>query len=241
MGYAGRYSGRYVSGYAGARYAPTLRSTFLFDGGLNKPQRAVVQDAVVLLLERLQIANGGYLACVEATDSQVHTPDDADEVNDMIDQVGGRMPALLVATGDAELDTAGDVSVWQSELDVHLYFLNNNARSRIARTVQDVVALADPKADPGVFVAMEHARMLLAGQIPGGIMQLKRLRPIRERRVGTNGVMVVWEQIYRTKVSVQVDLKRDIALELTQINTYNRLAEQASTDEPIVSTETELT
>lgn len=240
MGFAGRYSGRYVSGYAGARYAPALRSSFLFDGGLHKPQRAVVQDACVLLLQRLLKLNGGYLEAVEATDSQVHSVDDGDEINDMIDQLGGRMPAVLIATGDGDIDTAGDVSRWQTDLEVHVYFLNNNARSRISRTVQDVVALADPTADPGVFVAMEHVRMLLAGQKPGGMTQLKELRPIRERRVGTDGERVVWEQIYRTKVSVQVDLKRDISLELTQINTYNRLAEQTASDEPLVSAETKV-
>ena len=194
----------------------------------------------MLLLERLLKVNGGYLEAIEATDSQVHTPDDTDEIGDMIDQLAGRMPGVLVATGDAELDTAGDISRWQAQLDVHVYFLNNNARNRLSRTVQDVVALADPTADPGVFVAMEHVRMLLAGQKPGGFTQLKQVIPIRERRIGTDGERVIWEQIYRTRVSIQVDLKRDISLVMEQINTYNRLAEQASTDDPIVSTETKV-
>lgn len=240
MGFAGRYSGRYVSGYAGSRYAPTLRSTFLFDGGLAKPQRAIIQDACVLLLERLLKVNGGYLEAVEPTDCMPRSADDVDEIGDMIEQLGGRMPAILVAMGDGELDAAGDVSRWQERIDVHVYFLNSNARSRLARTVQDVVALADPTADPGVFVAMEHARMLLCGQKPGAKTQLAELTPRSVRRIGTDGERLLWEQIYTVRASIAVELKRDLTLELRRIDTYNRLAEQASRADAIVTTETEV-
>lgn len=211
------------------------------DSGLPRPQREIVQLGVVDLLQRLLVANGGYLEAVEPTQAIVESADDDRSIAEILDQLGGRTPAVMVSTGDASFETAGDVDRWKVPTRVHVYFFNNAMRSKLERTVPDVVALADPKADPGVFVAMEHVRMLLCGRRPGGTTHsIAELKPIRERRVAADPEVTIWEQTYSVQLGIVVNMKRDISLELTQINAYHRLAEQASTDDPIVSTETEV-
>lgn len=241
MSYAGTYSGKYTGSLAGRRYPARLRSTYLFDSGLGKPQRLVVIDAVADLLQRLHRQNGGYLEAIETTSSIVDERRDDHDIVDIVDQLGGRVPGVLVSSADRDFDSAGAVSQWQGPLEVHVYFLTNSMRDRLTRVGGDQESLATPTADPGVFVMMEHALMLLGGQKPGATNgSIKELRPTREHRIGTDGDHELWRQVYTVQMVNTLDHKRDIDLELKQINAYHRLAEQSSSDDPIVNTETDI-
>lgn len=239
MGFGGRFVGMYSGILAGRPYPPTL-NTLVFDTGINKPQRAVVIDSVVNLLQRLHRYNGGYLEAIVGSTTVVRGPEDTEACADIVEELNGQTPGVVVATGDMDFDTAGDIDRWRSPLRVHVYFLCSHMRDHFdGRGIPDVVALADGRADPGVFVAMEHARMLLVAQ-RAGTVGLKDLRPHTERRINTDGDREIWEQIYICYVTHNINAKRDVTLELKQINTYNRLAEQLVTDEPIVSIESEV-
>lgn len=240
MGFGGSFVGTYSGPLAGTPYAKKLLSVAVFDGGLGKPQRAVVIDSMIVLLDRLRREQGGYVQAIEGTTTIARGVGDEEACADVNDQLMGRAPGILIATGDMDFDTAGDTDRWKSPLRVHVYFYVNSMRDRFdGRGTADVVALADGTADPGAFVLLEHARMLLAAQRPGG-KSLAELRPLTERRIATDGDREIWEQIYICNVSQIVNVKRDIALELKQINTYNRLSEQLDSDAPIVSIESKV-
>lgn len=239
MGYAGRYVGLYSGALAGRPYPHSLNA-HTFDGGLGKPQRMVIIDACIELLSRLTRDSGGYLEAIEGTTTIARGPGDTTACADIMEQLSGRAPSVLVATGDMDFETAGDVDRWKSPLRVHVYFFVNHMRDRFEGAAQaDVVQLADGTADPGVFVAMEHARMLLAAKKPGAAAA-SEMKPLTERRIETDGDYEIWEQIYIVNLSQLVNVKRDVTLELKYINTYSRLAEQLDTDEPIVSIETKV-
>lgn len=241
MGYSGRYAGKLIGRYSGLPYVPTLNFN-VFDGGAGKPQRAIVIDSIIAMLARLHADNGGYLQAIEGTTTIAKGVGDTEACADMVAELSGRIPGVLVATGDMDFETAGDVDRWKSPLRVHVYFCTNHMRDRFdGRGVADVVAHADGTADPGVFVATEHVRMLLAAQRAGGAKsQIKDLRPLTERRIETDGEREIWEQIYVVIVSHTINTKRDLTMELKQINTYTRLAEQLVTDDPLVSIESKV-
>lgn len=233
----GRFGGNAQGSLQGTVAAP--RALTKLDGGHGRPQREIVQDACVHMLGRLLYERGGYLEAIEATDAIVRGPDDEYGIAEVLDQLGSRAPAILIATGDADFETAGDIDRWKKPTRVHVYFFVNSLRSKINRTIPDVVALGDRQKDPGAFVMMEHAAMLLIGQAPGNTTKsIKNLRPVSERRLAADSDLVIWEQVYSVALGLSVDLNRDIDLELRQINAYHRLAEQESTDETIVETET---
>lgn len=242
MGYAGIYTGKYSGALAGRSTLRSPLSTYLFDTGLGKPQRLIVLDAVVELLSRLHRLNGGYLEAIETSSSLVDERRDDNDMIDILDQLGGRVPGVLVSCGDREFDPAGATSQWQGPVEVHVYFMTNSMRDRMTRVGGDVEALATPTADPGVFVMMEHALQLLAGQKPGGnaAQSIKELRPTREHRVGTDGDHELWRQVYSVQLVNSVNHKRDIDLDLKLIAAYHRTADQASSDAPILTTETDI-
>lgn len=231
--------GKYSGGGALQGTVPQPRALTKLDGGLGRPQREIVLNACVDLLKRLADENGGYLLALEPTDAIIRGTDDDYGIAEVLDQLGGRAPAVLVSTGDADFSTAGDVDRWKKTLRVHVYFVTNSLRSKMERHVPDVVALGNRRADPGAFVMMEHVEMLLIGQAPGNTNgAIKSLRPVGEKRIAADADLVIWEQIYELWLGKTINLNRDLDLELKQINAYHRLAEQASSDDPIVETTT---
>lgn len=241
MGYGGTYVGRYSGRYAGAPTVPPF-NVFAFDGGAGKSQRAIVIDAITTMLAPLHINQGGYLQAIEGSTSLAKGPDDDEGCADIVEQLNGRCPGVLVATGDMDFETAGDVDRWKSPLQVHLYFFSNHMRHRFdGRGTADIVSYADGRADPGVFTAMEHARNLICAQRAGGALsQIKDLRPVTERRIAADSEKEIWEQIYIVLVSHTINTKRNVTLELKQINTYTRSSEQLVTDDPLVSIESKV-
>lgn len=243
-GASGKLGGGYSGNAGGVANIPGFNSK-LFDHALGKPLRALVQDAIVNLLARLDVANGGYLLAIEPTTTQIHGIAGGDEqgLALLYDQLRGRAPAILVTTCDKSYSPAGDSFRWLGKLNVEIYFFVNSLRSRIARLAGDVVSDFDPLADPGIYVIMEHVEELLIGQNPGGTLgQIKELRPVAENQIAGDDEVEIWRQVYSVVLARSINDKRDIDLELREIATYHRLADhQADTDEPIVTTETDLT
>lgn len=238
MGLGGFISGRWTGRFSGGR-APLRFNSLEFDTGLGKSQRAIVQDAMIELLSRLHRDNGGYLRAIEPTSTVIRGVDDDQGIGLVYDQLKGQAPAIVIATGDKEYKPAGDTDRWEASLTVHVYALVNSMRSRIARTAGDVVAAADPMADPGVFVILEHVEQLLIGTDPGGTKGvLKRVRPQAEHRIDGDLALELWEQRYTVWAGRTINSNRDIDLELKAFETYSRLATQLRSDPALVETNT---
>lgn len=233
--------GNVAGNVLGVTAVPALKAN-VFDSGLGKPQRTVVREAVIDLLQRLLIANGGYLQAVEESAVRVRGEHDDEGFMEIFDRLQGRAPSVLVYLGDKPYTPAGAAEMWTAEIDVHVYLLVNSLRGITARLSRDVVALGNPQRDPGVEVALEHIEELLIGQCPGGTKgQIREIRPQRETHVGTEQGFEMWEQIYTVRVSRSIRAKRDLTVDLKAINTYARLADQQTdADPPIVEADTEL-
>jgi hypothetical protein len=240
VSFSGGIAGNIGGGWIGALSVPSM-NVRQFDTGLGKSLRALVQDGVIDLLQRMLRENGGYIQAIEPTSVIVRGANDEQGLALILDQLQGRSPAILVATGDKSYSAAGIGGFrWRAELRVHVYFVNNSLRSRLARLVGDVVSDADSSADPGVHIAMEHAEELLVGSIPGGTLNMvQSIVPNEETQLGEDAKQELWHQVYTVEVSRSINAKRDITLELERIDAYHRLADQQQpTDAPIVATQT---
>lgn len=238
MGREGVLDGATEGLIGGRQSTPTLKR-YEFDTGLGKTQRAIVQDAVVEMLSRLLVSEGGYLNAIEPTSALIAGKHDEDGLGLVYEQLQGREPAIAIATGAKRYDPAGLDFNFKSDLDVHVYILCKSLRSRMARVEGDLESDATPTADPGVYVIMEHVEQLLIGQRPGGNLgSIKELRPVEESQLGTAADFEIWHQRYQVFCQRTIDKKRDLTQQLKQINAYGRIATQADTDTPITSTET---
>jgi len=238
--FGGRLGGRFAGALLGRGSRPTLQR-YLFDSGFGLPLRTVVANGILSLLARLDGANGGYLAALEATTVQIRGSQDEETMSILADQLGGRTPAVLVNVGDRDFEPAGDVKSWKGDLTIQVYVLVNSMQTRESRLTGDAESAANPIADPGAYVILEHVLQLLAGQIPGtGGTKTKELRPKTERQLWIGDDLDIWEQVYTVQLSNIAPLRRDIGLELKAIETYSRLASQAASDPPIVETTTEI-
>ena len=239
MSFGGKVSGGAYSGsWEGDRPKPSF-NPYVFDTGAGKSQRQIVLEGVISLLQRLHVANGGYLQAIEPSAIMMRGKFDDENSGYVLDQLQGRAPGVLVTTGDKALHTAGSLPFqWRGTLDVHVYVLVNSLRSRMTRQTGDVVSAAQPTADPGAFTILEHLEELLIGQRPGGNEgKTDELRPVSETQINVNGEFELWQQTYNLWVPRSINGKRDLTQYLTQINHSSRLAVDA-TKTPTASTET---
>lgn len=239
MSYAGNMLGKY-SGTYGGRVGPPLFRRYAFDSGMPEPQRQLLLDAVCSMLSRLSVQVGGYVKDIVQTTTEVKGALDDEGIGFLYDELKGQTPAIAVCTGSLQFIPKGAVDQWDGTLDVYVYILVNSMRSRTSRQSGDVVSAADPHADPGAFVILEHANMLIAGKKPFSPTG-KELRPVAEQRISSDGTMELWQLHYNVGLTKSVNLKRDLTLELQSIETYSRLASQAVTDPALVETTTDLT
>lgn len=239
MSFGGQFGGRFAGALLGRAPGRSF-DRYRFDTRLSKPLRGIIQDGAVSMLSPLDGANGGYLAALEPTAQTIRGNQDEEAFGMLADQLGGRTPAILVGCGDADYSIAGDVQNWKGTLTVPVYLIVNSAQSRELRQTGNAESYATATADPGIFVMLEHTRQLLAGQLPGDVgNSIKHLRPSTERQLWAGEDVEIWEQTYIVVISYSLNLKRDISLELKQIETYTRLADQQiDSDTPIVETNT---
>lgn len=200
-----------------------------FDHGLAKPLRTLVREGVIARLGRLLISAGGYLSAIIPVGSVVRGTEDVDGISYMFDALNGRAPAIAVAIGDETFTPAGMSGYqWRSTLDVRVYAITNNLRSREARQAADVVALASNAKDPGIDILLEHLAQLLIGyQIassssPKG-QQIFELRPTRQQELVNNNAMALWEAVFTVDLSREINAKRDVNTAITSLWTFTKI------------------
>jgi len=237
--YGGRVAGDYGGYYQGRWALPTLER-WLLDHGLGAPLRQLVQDGVVNLLQRLHVANGGYVRAIVPTTTHVAGKHDEQGLALLFAELQGNAPAIAVSTGEQRYTRKGDVDRFTGELEIRLVFLVNSLRSRVSRLEGDVASAASATADPGIYVMMEHAAQLLAGQTPGasGSQIIKPLDIVDDGPLESDNELELWQQSYRLMLERAFNRDRDLSLVLKQINTYHRLSSQQLTDPAILEVDT---
>lgn len=178
----------------------------IFDTGLAKPHRTLLQQGAVALLSPLKRSNGGYLANVVPFGGCVRTWTDELGISELLITVEGHTPCIAVSTGDRQFETTGMTTgalQASSTCEVLLYYATANARSmQRGRQEIDAAGTADPKADPGLHVMMEHGLELMIGQyvsrLPTGTV--KQLRIQSEGELVTHPTITVWLQTWRVQL-----------------------------------------
>lgn len=218
-----------------------------FDTGLTRPQRTVVQDSVLLLLDRLRYRTSptpsGYLRALVPFCGKVRGPSDEVGIDQLWDVLQGRAPAIAVGIGDMLYSPAGTGGFkWTAQLEVDVYILCNQSRSREARMVGDVVTWADDTKDPGVNVILEHVEELLVGvDLKASDYTIRELRPVRANELGSGNEQALWH--FGLTVQVGRSMKhrpRDITQELTLIATTYSATEPVSSTQVTTETRTDI-
>lgn len=190
-----------------------------FATGANAPQRTRIERGVVSLLSGLKRSNGGYLVEVLPFAFTMETATSSDDVAQFVNAMS-RAPSIAVHTADRE-DTVTGIGGFSSKatIDLLVYFSSNNARNQqIGRMQIDTAGVADDRADPGLHVAMEHARELIVGQRAGAPGDdIKQVLPWREQEVITAQPITIWLQTYRVTVNTRLDEFRTVEQLLTSL------------------------
>lgn len=210
-----------------------------YDTGLALPYRTLVRHQVLALLAPLLKANGGFLPAVLPLPGTLRSYEGGDGVNQLYTTLLGRSPAIAVVCGDRRQERAS-VSGFRnlSELEVHLYFVNNSMRSLMARVEADVVSTGDPNAqppiaasdtaDPGLEVTMELAEELLTGQSIDTVKGvIKQLELVREEGLYTGNQHTIWQQTYQVTVTRSINRNRNIQQRITGFSTIVRPSGEA--------------
>jgi hypothetical protein len=198
--------------------APAVR---LFDTGLFAPQRTLLQNKVIELLQPLKLLSlggtdaGGFLRAIIPISFRV-TADDPDTIDMLETAVGSRTPAIAVAVLDLHPQQAGGPGRSSGELELHLYFLTAHHRDKTeGRARGDVLSAVDLKADPGVYAIVELAWALLF-DVPLGIKTLHELKLRFEGEVLTSERLALWRQEWRILVGRDANMYRGITERLTR-------------------------
>jgi hypothetical protein len=190
-----------------------------FDSQQSAPQRTRMQHAAISLLSGLKRSAGGYLMNVIPFAFQLRPNTDKDDVAQFVSAIS-KAPSIAVAIGDrtSEIKTIGGFMEW-GEVELLVYFSSNHARDQqIGRQEIDAAGLASDTADPGLHVALEHARELLLGQYCAAAgTDIKQIRPHREEEIVTLQPISIWLQTYRVSVMFQISEFRTVTQLLESI------------------------
>ena len=198
-----------------------------FDTSLASPQRTLVLNGIVSLLNKLlRTANpAAYLQAVIPYGSVVRSWTDDSGTDDLMKALNGRGPAIAVALGDR---TSKPVATggfhYQAELEVLVYHYNNNQRGLLdGRLAIDAAGVAANTADPGIHVMLEHAEELIVGQRCGinqataGATSIKQVRPEREEELRTDERGTLWLQTYKVALARTINEHRTVTQMLDSI------------------------
>lgn len=194
----------------------------VFDTGLDAPVRTVILNRTVALLAGLK-RPGGYLANVVPWGGVVRSWMDSNGVDMLFETLSGAAPAIAIAVGDLSSTPAGAGGfTYKEEIELLLYHVSNNMRDVTAgRMIIDAVGLAGDANDPGLHVAMAHAKELVIGQYASGSNPahpaIKQIRPDREEELTTRDDVTIWLQTYRITLSTTIKQNRTVSQLLESI------------------------
>jgi hypothetical protein len=138
--------------------------TWTYDSGLPTPTRTLVRNALIAKLQPLTRAGGGWLEAVIPIGFSIKGPHDELGIDLLWQELGGRTPAIAVATTSLKPDDGGAPDTSRGHLTFELYLVSSHRRGLTdGRTAGDAAAAASSAADPGLDAALELAWMYLLG------------------------------------------------------------------------------
>lgn len=188
----------------------------VFDTGLDAPVRTVILNRTVALLAGLK-RPAGYLGNVIPWGGVVRSWMDTSGVDMLFETLSGAAPAIAIAVGDCSSAPAGAGGfTFKEEIELLLYHVSNNMRDvTLGRMIADAVALAGDTNDPGLHVAMAHAKELVIGMYASGSTpahpSIKQIRPDREEELTTRDDVTIWLQTYRVTLSTTIKQNRSVS------------------------------
>jgi Domain of unknown function (DUF1834) len=115
------------------------------------------------------------------------------ELSEVYDRLRGRVPAVLVATGDSRSDLDIQPRHLVKAVDVDLYLVSGNMRSREDKLRDD---------DAGIYQIAEDLEKLLVGR-DVGIAGIGRLSFVTEAKMVHAPDLAIWHVRYRVPFDVQ--------------------------------------
>jgi hypothetical protein len=205
-----------------------------FDTELAKPTRTILVEKAIALLAPLSAMapHTGYLRAVDEFGGVVRSWTDEDGIKLLEDQLAGRSPAILVSIGDGVGSPKGDRFNLADDLELLVYHVNNNMRGlAIGRNKIDVAGAASNQADPGLHVALDHARELLVGQYADTSPAIKHVRYDRTVELVTRRDLTIWLQTFQVRTSISVNRYRN-ATQLLESIRWRLIREAGEANQP---------
>jgi hypothetical protein len=194
--------------------------TWTYDSGLPSPMRTLVRNAVIAKLQPLTRAGGGWLEAVIPIGFSIKGPHDELGIDLLWSELGGRAPAIAVATTSLKPDDGGAPDTSRGHLTFELYLVSSHRRGLTdGRTPGDAAAAASNAADPGLDAALELAWMYLLGVDLGIGPQVADPRFVEEDEIVADNDKTIWQQTWRVWLTRDVDQLRASLQKLTGLRT----------------------
>jgi hypothetical protein len=155
--------------------------------------RKRVEDGCIVNLAPLRIGQeGGYLALIKPYAGDT-SPGRFDEDFQRVTQ--GKLPCVLVATGDGEYEATTMGRISDLVFEVEIICASSNLRGQEARTRGDGTS-----KDPGLYRIMEDARERLFNRpLPSEIIGACTMRPVRERKLLMSPDRTAWAIVFECR------------------------------------------
>jgi hypothetical protein len=194
--------------------------TWKYDSGLPSPVRTLVRNAVIAKLQPLTRAGGGWLEAVIPIGFSIKGPHDELGIDLLWNELGGRTPAIAVATTSLKPDDTGAPDTSRGRLTIELYLVSSHRRGLTdGRTAGDVAAATSNAADPGLDATLELAWMYLLGVDLGIGPQVADPRFVEEDEVVADNEKTIWQQTWRVWLTRDVDKLRASVQKLIGLRT----------------------
>jgi hypothetical protein len=198
-----------------------------YDTGLTSPQRTLIQNKIIELLQPLKLLTLGGTDAKGVCQAIVPLAfrvraEDIDTISLLETKLGSKSPAIAVAVLDLDGEQAGGVGRATAELAVELYFLTSHRRDVTeGRATGDAISTADDTADPGIYALLELAWMYLFDS-PLGIPTVHEMKLRHEREVITTERQTLWRQTWHVMVGRDKNMYRGLVQQLTRaVTTLN--------------------
>lgn len=165
------------------------------------PERAMVEEFVVIHLQRLHYLAGGYARFIGYYNGELDTEQGA---NDLLTHVRNEgLPGILVATGAGTYEPKSTTARHYAEhLQVEVLFASAHVRAYPTRLRGDVASGDDdldldayPTKDPGIYRMMRDVRDVLLGFSPE-LEGVGKMKILREDVVLQTPAITLWRVVY---------------------------------------------
>lgn len=163
-------------------------------------ERGVIEESIILLLERLHSRQGGYVRLIDRYNGELDTNEGAQE---LIAHLVAQSPAMLVGAGYQNFKPQGAGAMnYSGRLEVELIMATSAVRNYQSRTKGGL--------EPGIYGMLRDARALVVGRNLG--IGTNRIVLVREGPLWTTRGLTLW----RLQLAIGTTLAQDALETLTE-------------------------